>query len=110
MNLIYHKGLTTKNWFSKNIFYQMANIGSEVGRANIWKKKNHQDSVLAFERALELLDLTIIDPKNKSKLKELLRLREVLADYFVFDNQYKSSEHLWNNYFNAFGYAARLKT
>ena len=34
----------------------------------------------AFERALELLDLTIADVKHRSRLRELTRLREVLAD------------------------------
>ena len=46
--------------------------------------------------------------KNKNRLKELLRLRETLADYFVFDNEYSSSKSSWDNYFYAFNYAARL--
>jgi len=86
----------------------MANIGAEVGRAINWQEKSPTDSRMAFERALELLDLTIADPKNKKRLKELLRLRETLADYFVFDNEYSSSKDSWNNYFYAFNYAARL--
>jgi hypothetical protein len=57
-----------------------------------------------------LLDLTINDKKNqqKYKLSELLRLREFLADYFYFDNIYKSSDKNWNNYFLAFNYAANI--
>lgn len=61
----------------------MANIGSEVGRMISWRGKNANYSAKAFERALELLDLTIVDSKNRPHLKELVRLREVLADYFV---------------------------
>ena len=88
---------------------QLANVGSEVVRAINWKKKNNlQYSCLAFERALELLSLSIDDKKNKKRLKELTRLYEVLVDYFYADNIYDSSEKSWLNYFNAFNYAARI--
>ena len=63
---------------------------------------------MAFERALELLDLTIEDKKNRLRLKELLRLREVLADYFQFDNIYNSTDKKWQSYFYAFNYAAAI--
>jgi len=65
-------------------------------------------SLKAFERALELLDLSIVDAKNKSRLKELLRLREALADHFYFDNEYSSSDASWRKYFFAFSYASRV--
>lgn len=103
-----HKELAGGRWQKFSFFEQMANIGSEVGRTISWKNKNNLDySQKAFERALELLDLTIADNKNKNRLKELCRLREILIDYFVFDNQYKSSDQLWQNYFYPFNFAAR---
>jgi len=82
----------------------MANVGSEVLRAINWRQKNPEYSRMAFERALELLDLTIEDKKNHSsgRLKELLRTRELLADYFCFDNVYKTNDKIWQNYFLAF--------
>ena len=89
MKIVQHQGLTMEDWFSKDIFYQMANIGSEVFRAMSWRNKKAEYSRLAFDRALELLDLTIADQKNFSRLKELLRVRETLVDYFVYDNIYK---------------------
>ena len=104
-----HQDLTAAHWRKFNIFEQMANIGAEIGRTLNWQEKSPSDSRMAFERALELLDLTIADPKNRNRLKELLRLRETLADYFVFDNEYSSSKESWNNYFYAFNYAARLR-
>ncbi len=107
MNIIYHKGLTTKNWFSKSIFDQMANIGSEVFRMIKWRKKDKKDSELAFERALELFDLTLADPKNRTRLKEIARTREMFVDY-SFDNVYHSTDQNWQDYFYAFNYAARL--
>ena len=110
MNKIYHKGLTRKYWFSKNIFEQMANIGAEIGRATNWRNKNKKDSQLALERAFELIDLTIEDPKNKIRLKEILRLREILADYFYGENEYKSTDKFFERYFYNFNYAARINS
>mgnify|MGYP001559614748 CR=1 FL=1 len=101
-----HKSLAEGRWQTLSFFEQMANIGSEVERTMKWRDKNSKYSRLAFDRALELLDLTISDPKNLKRLKELFRLREVLADYFYFDNIYESNNQKWHNYFNAFNYAA----
>lgn len=104
-----HKQLAAGRWLKLTFMEQMANIGSEVERTISWKNKGNNDySQKAFERALELLDLTIGDIKNKSHLKELTRLREALVDYFLFDNQFSSSDQLWRNYFYSFNFAARL--
>lgn len=99
-----------KRWERLSFVEQMANIGSEVLRAIDWREKNKEYSKMAFERALELIDLTINDKKNhtRGRLKELLRIREVLADYFYFDNIYKSTDKSWQNYFLAFNYAANI--
>lgn len=104
-----HKELAAGRWEKFSILWQMANIGSEVERAISWRSKDANYSHKAFERALELLDLTLADSKNRPRLKELTRLREVLADYFCDDNQFGSSDELWHKYFYAFNYAARLK-
>ena len=89
----------------------MANIGSEVGRTITWKNKaNVEYSQRAYERALELLDLTIRDGKNKARLKELLRVREAMNDHFIFDNEYNSSDESWQKYFLGFNFAARART
>ena len=104
-----HTDLAGGRWLELSFFEQMANVGSEVERAIKWKNKNNSEySRMAFERCLELLDLTIEDEKNKKRLKELLRLREVLADYFAFDNIYGSTDQKWQNYFYGFNFAARL--
>ena len=103
-----HKQLAEKNWVKLSFFQQMANIGSEVERAIKWKAKGNPGyNRLSFERALELLGLTIAGAK-KSRLKELTRLREVLVDYFAYKNIYRSSEKNLHNYFYGFNYAARL--
>ena len=108
MNFQHKNLLESGRWFEMNIFEQLANIGAEVGRAINWKNKGNQEySRLAFERALELLYFTIEDKKNHCKLGELLRLKEVLGDYFMGENQYKSSAENLNKYFYPYNYAAR---
>jgi len=103
-----HKSLAAGKWQKLNLIEQLANVGSEVERTISWrKKKDKAYSKQAFFRALELLDLSIADPKNKKRLKELTRLREVLVDYFWGKNQFHSSDKLWQKYFYAFSYATR---
>jgi len=102
-----HQELAAGRWFRLSLVEQLANVGSEIERAIRWRGKgNAEVGGRAFERALELLDLTIADEKNRSRLKELTRLREALADYFWFDNRYGSCDESWQRYFHAFTYAA----
>jgi len=105
-----HKQLAAGRWFTMPFREQMANLGSEVERAIRWKEKgNDEYSQKAAERMLELLDITIEDPKNHLHLKELTRLREALVDYFFFQNQFASSNRAWRSYFYPFNWAARLE-
>ncbi len=105
-----HKTLTPSHWFQFSLFEQLANVGCDIERTIYWKNSgNLEYSKQAFERALELLDLTVADPKNKGpRLKEILRVREALVDYFVYDNEYNTSDALWQQYFFDFNYAAAL--
>ena len=103
-----HQQLAEGKWFQLSLIEQLANVGSEIERAINWKNKGREQySKQAFERALELLSLTIDDPKNKFRLKEPTRLYELLVDYFAGENHYGSSDRLWSRYFLAFAYAAR---
>lgn len=103
-----HKNLAAGRWQELSFFEQMANIGSEVERAIKWKSKNAEFSRMAFERALELLDLSLADRKNKKRLREIARVREAIADHFAGENEYSSSDESWQKYFYAFNYAARV--
>ncbi len=79
----YHKELAEGGWEKLSFPEQMANIGSEIERTINWKKRNrNKHSQEAFFRALELVDFTIADKRNKERLGELCRVREVLVDYF----------------------------
>ena len=110
MNMI-HTTLTPERWFQFSLFEQLANIGMDIERTLYWKKNNNLEySRNAFERALELLDLTIADPKNKKgTLKEIVRTREALVDHFVYDNEYATTDEMWQNYFYEFNYAAAIQ-
>ena len=106
-----HKNAAEGRWLELTLTEQMANIGSEVFRALNWKEKgNDEYSKLAFERSLELLDLTIDDPKNRHRLREITRTRESWVDYFFGKNDYHSTQSIWQNYFHSFNVAARLMT
>ncbi|TSC92713.1 MAG: hypothetical protein CEN89_499 [Candidatus Berkelbacteria bacterium Licking1014_7] len=106
---IIHKSLAAGRWNKFTFFEQMANVGSEIERTIAYKNRSdNKASRMAFERGLELLDFTIADPKNRGgRLKELCRTREALADHFWFDNEYKSTDAIWQKYFFAFAWAAR---
>jgi hypothetical protein len=106
----HHKELADGRWNLLSFAEQMANIGSEIERTISWKQKGRPEiSSRAFERALELMDLTIADEKNRARLKELTRVREALSDHFYFDNFYQSTPESWQRYFHSFLIAARGK-
>lgn len=87
-----------------------ANIGTDVDRAIRWRKRDRkEESQAAFERALELMYLTIADPKNRKRLKELVRAKELFIDYFLFENTYGFTDEYWRDYYYWFGYAAALQ-
>jgi len=109
MNVL-HTGLTDTRWQSLSLVEQLANVGSEVERALNWSRKGRLDfSINAVYRGLELLEITIADPRHRRRLKELTRLREALLDYFFGPNEFGSSDRAWQRYFNAFGMAAALE-
>jgi len=94
-----------ERWSKLSLSEQLANVGSEVIRAINWKEKGKEDySKKATLKALELLDLTIKDKKNINRLKEILRMRELLADFLWFDNEYRSTAEDFRRYFYAFNY------
>ena len=103
-----HKDLSGGRWSKLPFMEQMANIGSEVERALNWQTKHNADyTEKAYERALELIDLTLDCAISATRLRELTRVREAIVDYFSGNNQFMSTESLWRKYFSAFTYAMR---
>ncbi len=103
-----HRELASGRWDGLSLLEQMAHIGSEVERALNWRvKENAEYGRRAFERALELLDLTLDGCENRVHLKEIARTREVLVDFFFGSNQFASSDDSWRAYFLPFACAVR---
>ena len=105
---VQHRDLAAGRWATLSFVAQMANIGSEVERTLNWKAKQNPDySRRAFERALELIDLTLDGLRGFPRRKEIARMREMLVDYFSGANEYHSTDSSWRKYFLAFTVAAR---
>ena len=103
-----HQELALGRWNELSLLEQMANVGSEIERALKWKSKNNPEYCMsAFERALELLDMTLDSCKRKAHLKEIARTREVLVDFFFGSNYFVSSGDSLRAYFLQFACAAR---
>lgn len=107
-----HQSLADGRWFDLSVIEQMANIGSEVGRAARAKEAgNNSRSWGALERALELFDMTIADDRSRGpRRREICRIRELFCDFMVGDNKYGLSADTLDRYFLPFAVAARQAT
>ena len=104
-----HRDLASGRWWELSICRQLGNVGSEGSRALKWRDRNPEISRRAFERCLELMDLTLAHPRHDcsvSRLREIARTREVLVDYFAGSNTYGSTPSSLQRYFDAFALAA----
>jgi len=104
-----HTQLASGRWQSFSLVEQLANVGSDVARAARWHGKDQQRCDQAFDRALELLDLTIADERWKGRRKELTRARELLCDAMFGGNTYGSDLASLDRYFFHFAMAARVR-
>lgn len=101
-----HKFNTSK-WAEMDVFNQMGNIGSEVGRTLSAKRAGDTHKAqAAFERGLDLIDETarLWATKKKPGLKELLYAREIFAESVTTNNIDQTLE----KYFMEFAVAARI--
>ena len=104
-----HHDLAGGRWNDLTLLEQLGNIGSEVERTLRWREKgNLEYSMRALDRTLELFDLTLACPRNKGRLREVARAREVFLDFIVGENEFVSSGESLRRYFLPFAYAARL--
>lgn len=104
-----HKELAAGRWSDLSLKEQMGNIGSEVSRAVRWRGGDEKLYQGAIERALELFDLTLEDPRWKGRLWEIARSREVFCDAVSGGKEYGSKLEDLVRYFDQFAYAARLR-
>jgi hypothetical protein len=105
----YHPDLAAGRWHTMTLATQLGNIGSEYERSLRWKERADEERFEhAFARLLELLDLTIVDPRWKNhRLKELTRLREVICDELSNEAREFNDRNDLRNYFLYFGILAR---
>jgi hypothetical protein len=111
MRSLRHGPEIVERWFALSLAEQLGNVGSEVGRTLQWRSRNPQIARGALERALELIDLTLDDPRHRasvSRLREICRAREVLLDFAVGANEHHSTETSLRRYFDAFAAAAAI--
>jgi len=103
-----HPGLAAGRWNELTLMEQLANIGSEVGRATRAKSQGTEQRLAgALDRALELFDLTLADDRWRDRLREVARAREIVCDFLVGDNEYGSTAESLDRYFLPFAMAAR---
>lgn len=105
-----HKDLAMGRWTEMPFAEQMGNIGSEVSRSLRWSKRNIARFQSSFERALELMDLSIeVAQKQEQagKLVELCRAREEFCDYFYGENSWKTDPKQMQKYYDQFAMLAR---
>jgi hypothetical protein len=110
MSGIQHRDLAAGRWYELTLCEQLGNVGSEVSRAIRWTSRNPALAEGAWHRALELLDLTLDDPKlrqSRPRLREVARAREVVVDFFAGSNEYGSSAQSLQKYFDVYALAAR---
>jgi len=98
-----------ERWRRLSLAEQLGNVGSEVSRALKWRSRNPTIARGALDRAVELIDLMLDDPRHRvsvARLREICRAREVLLDFLVGTNLYGSTEATLQRYFDAFVVAA----
>ena len=79
-----HKNLKPERWGKFSVRQRELMIANELNRAKNWIEKNDLEEVNnCYERALELLDLTVEITKSGNRLKEYLRLREMIGKLYI---------------------------
>lgn len=98
----------TKQWAQLDVFNQMGNIGSEVGRAmNAKRQGNHRRMETAFYRGMDLINATVDAwvQQKKPATPELLIARELFAESVLTDKEDPALEQ----YFMDYAIAAKVR-
>ena len=102
-----HRELPAGRWGTFSLAEQLGNVGSEVRRMLCATGRDERLMMAAFERAIELLDLTLADPRWRDRLREIARARELLCDAATGGTEYGTALEDLDRYFLAFALAAR---
>jgi hypothetical protein len=92
-----------KRWQKLSLIEQLANIGSEIYRVKMWQGKDEKLFENSIIRVIELFNLTLSDPKNKGRLKEVARAKELFLDaVYNGGKEYRTSLDDLDKYFYQF--------
>jgi hypothetical protein len=92
-----------ERWQKLPLIEQLANIGSEIYRVKMWQGKDEKLFENSIIRVIELFNLTLSDPKNKGRLKEVARAKELFLDaVYNGGKEYKTSLEDLDKYFYQF--------
>ena len=94
--------VSENRWHTLSLAEQLANIGSEVGRAAKWQSKDDGLFDGAVRRAMGLIDLTLEDPRWRSRLSELGRFKEFFCDGVLGGKEYGTTLSSLERYFLPF--------
>jgi hypothetical protein len=102
-----HESLAAGRWQTMTLPQQLGNAGSEFERALSWKNQGVSDKFeSALERFVELMDLTVSDPRWRGpRRRELARVKE--HSLFLLTNDEKTEDVPLQNYFLQFALLAR---
>ncbi len=92
-----------KKWYEMSVEEQISNIGSEVNRAINWENKGNIERSRNFcNKAKELLQLSMEDPKNRHRMGEFFNAICELDDRFFGENKYQTTDEVLRKYYDAF--------
>jgi hypothetical protein len=79
-----HRGLSPERWAAFSFDQQVLSIGNEMNRALRMAELGERERLrLAYERVLQLTDLTVGLAETRARRRELLRWRDLVAEMYV---------------------------
>ena len=94
-----------KKWFKMSVQEQISNIGGEVNRAINWSNKGNTQRAKSFcNKAIEFVQLSMEDPKNRHRRREVYNCICELEDRFLGDNVFRTTDETLRKYYDAFIY------
>ncbi len=83
-------------WNKMSVSEQILNIGGEVQRAVAKKEKADDEGARKYlQLALDWIELTKADPKNKNRMDEISTAEDELIDYFEKMIGKMTAKQLW---------------
>jgi hypothetical protein len=104
-----HDSFLESRWHSLTIAEQLGNIGSEVSRTATAQNTNKARFEGAVERAIELFNLTLDDPRwrRTERAREIGRAKELFCDAITGGGEYGVNLQDIQQYFDDFAILAQ---